>query len=431
MPDEAVGRSAQELATWLAEHPELDASNPGPVTVGGLDGFEVEIAMAPESTNSPAVCPSEEVCVDLFAPPHLGFAWRLFTRGDRARMILLATADGAGTLLIAVDPYEHLGTDLETFDTLAEPLLDSIDFAASEPEPAAASVGRPRILPWPIATGSVHVRRVPTIVQLHGSPTRSRRASSVADDVPVRIDPGRADRGHRHRRRALDRGADGGRPILSVAHGTTGIADQCAPSHDPASDLAAQARYVNAGYLVAVTDYEGLGTPGRHPYLVGESEGRSVLDAAKAARQLPGAEAGDQLAIWGHSQGGHAALWAAQLAARWAPELELIGTVAAGVPADLTATGETLESRPGEGIHLPDDRRIRRRLPRAEASSVLTPAGEAALGIVDEQCAEEVLAHFADTDPAELLQPSTRSKHGPPCSTRTTPARPTSTHPSW
>ena len=71
---------------------------------------------------------------------------------------------------------------------------------------------------------------------------------------------------------------------------------------------------VNAGYLVAFSDYEGLGTPGRHPYLVGESEGRSVLDAAKAAAQLPGADAGDQLAIWGHSQGGHAALWAAQLA---------------------------------------------------------------------------------------------------------------------
>ena len=119
---------------------------------------------------------------------------------------------------------------------------------------------------------------------------------------------------------------DGGRPILSVAHGTTGIADQCAPSHDPSSDVAAHIRYVNAGYLVAFSDYEGLGTPGRHPYLVGESEGRSVLDAATAAGQLPGADAGDQLAIWGHSQGGHAALWAAQLADRWAPEFELVGT---------------------------------------------------------------------------------------------------------
>ena len=80
---------------------------------------------------------------------------------------------------------------------------------------------------------------------------------------------------------------DGGRPILSVAHGTTGIADECAPSHDPSSDVAAHIRYVNAGYLVAISDYEGLGTPGRHPYLVGESEGRSVLDAAKRPANSP------------------------------------------------------------------------------------------------------------------------------------------------
>ena len=192
----------------LAEHPELEASDPEPVSVGGLDGFEVEIAIAPTSTNTPAMCPSGEVCVDLFAPPHLGFAWRLVTRGDRARMILLATADGAGTVLIAVDPYDHLGTDLEAFDTLAEPLLDSIDFTAGEPRTGDRRVcARLRIVPWPVAAGAVHVSRVPTIVQLHGSPTHGGRASSVADDVPVRVDPGRADRGHRHRPGALDRGA--------------------------------------------------------------------------------------------------------------------------------------------------------------------------------------------------------------------------------
>ena len=141
VPDEAVGRSAHELATWLAEHPELDASDPQPVSVGGLEGFEVEIAIAPTSTNSPALCPSGEVCVDLFAPPHLGFAWRLVTRGDRARMILLATADGAGTVLIALDPYDHLGTDPEAFDALVEPLLDSIDFTADvRPNQPPASV---------------------------------------------------------------------------------------------------------------------------------------------------------------------------------------------------------------------------------------------------------------------------------------------------
>ena len=209
---------------------------------------------------------------------------------------------------------------------------------------------------------------------------------------------------------------DGGRPILSVAHGTTGIADQCAPSHDPSSDLAAQARFINAGYLVAVTDYEGLGTPGRHPYLVGESEGRSVLDAAKAARQLPGADAGHQLAIWGHSQGGHAALWAAQLAARWAPELELIGTVAAGVPADLTGTGETVETGPAKGYIFLTIAGYAAAYPELQPSSVLTPAGEAALDIVDEHVRRRRARPLRRHRPRRAAcSHSARSTPGPPC----------------
>jgi hypothetical protein len=125
----------------------------------------------------------------------------------------------------------------------------------------------------------------------------------------------------------------GGRPVLTIAHGTSGIADECAPSKHPvATELSLMGPFVDAGYLVVLSDYEGLGTPGRHPYLVGESEGRGVLDGALAARGLPDADAGDQLSIFGYSQGGHGALWAGQLAADWAPDYDLVGTVA-GAPA--------------------------------------------------------------------------------------------------
>jgi hypothetical protein len=143
---------------------------------------------------------------------------------------------------------------------------------------------------------------------------------------------------------------DDGRPLVSVGNGTTGIADACAPSRVPPEWFGpgwfgpdGVGAFADAGYVVAVSDYEGLGTPGIHPYLVGESEGRSVLDAAKAARQLPGAGAGDRLALWGYSQGGHAVLWANQLAEDWAPDLDLVGTVAgaplAEFPAAFAATG--------------------------------------------------------------------------------------------
>ena len=124
----------------------------------------------------------------------------------------------------------------------------------------------------------------------------------------------------------------GGRPIVAWAHGTTGLADQCAPSK--AADAANRIPFVNellaAGYVVAATDYQGLGTPGVHPYLVGESEGRAVLDTARVARQLP-TDAGKRVLIAGHSQGGHAALFASEIAPKYAPDLKVLGT-AAGAP---------------------------------------------------------------------------------------------------
>jgi acetyl esterase/lipase len=126
----------------------------------------------------------------------------------------------------------------------------------------------------------------------------------------------------------------GGFPTLTFAHGTTGIADQCAPTKFPlhddkySKDLRKQMDlYLKAGYAVANTDYEGLGTPGGHPYLVGVSEGRSVLDIVRAARKI-NPRVGKRFAIMGHSQGGHAALWAAALARKFTPELQLKGTVA-------------------------------------------------------------------------------------------------------
>jgi Secretory lipase len=78
----------------------------------------------------------------------------------------------------------------------------------------------------------------------------------------------------------------GGWPLISWAHGTTGIADKCAPSRGGGSGPALLGRWLKAGYAVVRTDYEGLGTPGEHPYLIGRSEGSSVLDAARAARKL-------------------------------------------------------------------------------------------------------------------------------------------------
>jgi acetyl esterase/lipase len=86
---------------------------------------------------------------------------------------------------------------------------------------------------------------------------------------------------------------------------------------------------------VVATDYPGLGTPGVHPYLVGASEARAVVDSVRAARNVKEAGAGDRYAVWGHSQGGHAALFTGQLSAALAPELKLVGVAAAAPATDL------------------------------------------------------------------------------------------------
>ena len=127
-----------------------------------------------------------------------------------------------------------------------------------------------------------------------------------------------------------------GWPVISYDHGTTGIADVCAPSRDSTSNPAhlynsyvypLLNRWLKAGYAVVRTDYQGLGTPGIHQYLVGQSEGRSTLDVVRAARKL-NPKISKRIAISGHSQGGHAALWGAFLAPKYTPELQLRGTVA-------------------------------------------------------------------------------------------------------
>jgi acetyl esterase/lipase len=122
--------------------------------------------------------------------------------------------------------------------------------------------------------------------------------------------------------------------VIAWAHPTTGVVSHCAPSWrwNVARSIPGLREMLEAGFIVAATDYPGLGTAGPHPYLVGVSEGRAVLDSVRAARLLPRASGGRRFAVWGHSQGGHAALYAGRLARAYAPELTLVG-IAAAAPA--------------------------------------------------------------------------------------------------
>lgn len=130
---------------------------------------------------------------------------------------------------------------------------------------------------------------------------------------------------------------EGGWPIVTVGHGTTGVTDECAPSRYP--DLLGTINLANVllarGYVVAVSDYEGLGTPDPHPYLEPNTAAYNLIDAARAARNaVPGTST--RWAALGVSQGGQASWAAAEHATDYGDGLDFVGAASLSPVADLS-----------------------------------------------------------------------------------------------
>lgn len=203
-------------------------------------------------------------------------------------------------------------------------------------------------------------------------------------------------------------------PILAYAHGTTGLADRCAPSktyvENPKSGEAiAIARDLLAKYVVVATDYEGLGTPGVHPYVVGLSEGRDVLDSIRAAQRFSadhdlGASAQSKSVVWGHSQGGGAALLTAELAPTYAPDANLAGAVAGAPASELKLLGTALRTSPFFGYLFMAAAGFHAAYPELDESTVFTPAGIAAVEKAGESCSGDIVAEYRGKDPNLYLK---------------------------
>ncbi|MFC0198528.1 lipase family protein [Microbacterium arthrosphaerae] len=181
----------------------------------------------------------------------------------------------------------------------------------------------------------------------------------------------------------------GGRTILSWGHPTTGAARECAPSYgfDPFLGIEGLRFLLDRGYAVVATDYVGMGTEGTDSYLVGVTGGNAVLDAARAARGVPEARAGDDLALWGHSQGGHAVLFAAQRAAEYAPELSLAAVAAAAPAADLPGLMSAhLDDISGVTIGSYAFTAYAEVYPEAGLDGILTPAAQGIVPRMNELC---------------------------------------------
>jgi alpha-beta hydrolase superfamily lysophospholipase len=225
----------------------------------------------------------------------------------------------------------------------------------------------------------------------------------------------------------------GGRRVVAWAHGTLGGARNCAPSipGNPARNLAsyytyrspypidvgvpALTRFLRAGYVVTATDYQGLGTPGVHQYVVGSTEARNVLDSVKAAKQIPAAGAGNDVAVLGWSQGGGAAIFAGQeAAATYGKPLRVRGIAALAPAADIgpefagqTPPGPSSPSSPSHDAVLALNvfRGLAAAYPRLSTDTVVAAPGRPALAALDVECT----IHVADvlqelgTDPATMF----------------------------
>lgn len=129
----------------------------------------------------------------------------------------------------------------------------------------------------------------------------------------------------------------GPRPVIMWEHGTTGLLQKCMPSLSsaPAMGIPALDHVARAGWVIVATDYAFAENGGPHPYIIGEGEARSGLDSVRAARQMPELKLDPHTVVWGHSQGGHAALWTGIIGPHYAPVVEIAGVAAIAPLGDM------------------------------------------------------------------------------------------------
>jgi hypothetical protein len=191
---------------------------------------------------------------------------------------------------------------------------------------------------------------------------------------------------------------EGGWPVVSLANGTVGLASNCALSRrgQPAPTFGVEG-------VGVVTDYIGLGPVGEiHPYLSKPSEGHSVIDAVRAAGNLEATGAGTSWFAVGHSQGGHGALSAMELGEVYAPELDLLGTVALAPAALFDRRYGGIDDIVSRMVGVMGFYGAAAEHPEIDPADYVGPETAAAAGVIETGCADEVIAAFLPI-PAETF----------------------------
>ncbi|MFF0073081.1 lipase family protein [Streptomyces sp. NPDC005494] len=207
----------------------------------------------------------------------------------------------------------------------------------------------------------------------------------------------------------------GPRPLVALASGTMGQGDQCAPSFALQNPLTLNGDTVSVGYealaiyrllatgaAVVVTDYVGLGTTDRlHTYVNRVDQAHALLDAARAARSVPGASvtAASRTGLYGYSQGGGASAAAAELQPSYAPDVPLAGTYAGAPPADLTSVMKGIDGSALAGALAWSISGFAQADPdlRAVVDANINAAGKAALADASTMCVGDALFGYGFT----------------------------------
>lgn len=177
-----------------------------------------------------------------------------------------------------------------------------------------------------------------------------------------------------------------GFPILAGDHGTSGIAQGCAPSLKPfTKEIGMSASFyttygepfIQRGYAIVMPDYQGMGAPGPFSYLIGDLEGKNTLDSIRALKNFSDVKTSDQIFVWGHSQGGHAAAFTSQLAAAYAPDVKLSGAVLLAPAVELQDMAEHIftveKAAPTTGLMLMVAEAWSQAYPELQQAPVLKP----------------------------------------------------------
>ncbi|GAA5090992.1 lipase family protein [Nocardia iowensis] len=188
----------------------------------------------------------------------------------------------------------------------------------------------------------------PTISAAAGSATYIRYISTAPDKSPIEVSGAVY----------LPKGQapEGGWPLVAYAHGTSGVASDCAPTNSPGlyGNDTTVADLLDSRKAVVMTNYQGLDGPGAAPYLHAESSGYDVLDSVRAAQQLD-LPVTEEVVLVGLSQGGRATESAAETAKAYAPDLKIIGNVllSPALRSELAQAAETKTLTIGQYLLLP------------------------------------------------------------------------------